>query len=385
MGDWTVPEEERPRGDSQKPVQADAAVPATNNTAPAPAKPVLEAPIAPVAAPADTYNPAGLPSEAAALLSTIAGPESGGRYNVRYGGATFNDYSDHPRIPEVIASGPNKGKTSTAAGRHQFLEGTWDEAAGALGLKNFSPESQDKAAWWLAQRDYSKNTGRDLLADLKAGDMSRVPGALAGTWTSLPGGIEQSTSTGSFADRYAKALANPIAGGTGPVLLSDDALFPSYRGGAANPQTYTFLDAASAALKHETSLGILADHLAIKPFASEPFVWDKAMTDKFADLPKADQQTIRETAVSPDHADYLRSRAMDRLDADKALASQGFMGSAALMLGAGLVDLPGYLAGGVAGRALLAGRAARHCIAHCRTCGSVCSIGRSVGGYEVRS
>lgn len=350
VGDWTLPSE-TPHGDPQKPVEPPPVVPAPT-PAPPSAKAVSESPSTATAA----YNPAGLPPEATALLGTIAGTEAQG-YNVLYGGGRFSNFTDHPRQAIPIVSGPNQGKTSSAAGRYQMLADTWDEAAEAVGAKDFSPANQDKAAWWLAQRDYKARTGRDLLADLRSGDMSRVPAALAATWTSLPGGIEQTTSSGSFAARYAKALGNPLASGTGPALLPDNALFPSYRGGAANPQTFNFLDAANAALKHETTLGIIADRLAMKSFTPEPFVWDKAMQERIADLPKQDQQIIRDTAVSPDHVGYLHDMAMDRLDADKALASQGFLGSTALMFGAGLVDLPGYLAGGVAGRALLTSRA----------------------------
>lgn len=132
-----------------------------------------------------------IPVEGRAFLDTLSGGEAPG-YNVKYGGRTFTDYSQFPKGSAVIKGGPNAGKTSSASGRYQFLEGTWNQQAKKLGLTDFSPENQDMAAWDLAQTVYARQSkGRDLTADLR--DPSRygaIAKALSGTWTSLPGGIE---------------------------------------------------------------------------------------------------------------------------------------------------------------------------------------------------
>lgn len=138
-------------------------------------------------------NPA-IPAEGRALLDRIASTESAGRYDVRYGGRgdkTFVGYGDHPRISEPITSGPDVGKTSSAAGRYQFIAPTWDAQAKKLGLKDFSPANQDAAAWDLAQTEYKARTGKDLLSVLRSGDtaaINDVPRQLSGQWSSLPGG-----------------------------------------------------------------------------------------------------------------------------------------------------------------------------------------------------
>ena len=154
-----------------------------------------------------------------AFLNAMRGGESGGRYNVMYGGKTFDDYSDHPRQPQPIRSGPNAGNVSTAAGADQFLARTWDEAKNALGLPDFSPESQDAAAVWLAERDYGKRTGRNLWDDLEGakdspGKLNYLGSALSKTWTSLPNGAEPNSATAGFGQRLASEFSSQQRGPT---------------------------------------------------------------------------------------------------------------------------------------------------------------------------
>lgn len=156
-----------------------------------------------------------VPPEAWAVLDAIASSESPG-YDVMYGGGRFSDYSQHPNQHVPITSGPNTGSTSTAAGRYQFLNGTWNEQAAKLGLTDFSPGSQDAAAWNLAQEAYRSNTGRDLLADLQSGDTSRIGQALSGTWTSLPGGIEATQTAQGFLGQ----LGQPPAAGAAAQMAA---------------------------------------------------------------------------------------------------------------------------------------------------------------------
>lgn len=133
-----------------------------------------------------------LPREAYDLLDIIAGTESPD-YNTIYGGDRVEDLSWHPNIGVKITKGPHKGEISKAAGRYQFNKATWEEQANRLGLTDFQPESQDLAAWDLADREYRTQTGRELLPDIQAkgGVDTEILRALSGRWTSLPGGIEE--------------------------------------------------------------------------------------------------------------------------------------------------------------------------------------------------
>jgi muramidase (phage lysozyme) len=124
-----------------------------------------------------------LPPAARALLDTISGPESNGAYDVRYspkGDAKFTDFSQHPQIYE---NGP-QGKSS-AAGRYQMVYSTWSPIQKQMGLPDFSPVSQDQAAWHLASTTYQQRTGRDLLTDLNNGNTQMVGPALSGQWATL--------------------------------------------------------------------------------------------------------------------------------------------------------------------------------------------------------
>lgn len=125
--------------------------------------------------------------EIGAFLNTISAAEgtySSKGYNMIVGlgkagaPAYFSDYSQHPNI---IGLRTSKGP-STAAGRYQIVMSTWRRLQKKYPeLKDFSPESQDKAAWLLAQEDYKRKWGRDLGADLKNNVTEYLP-SLKTTW-----------------------------------------------------------------------------------------------------------------------------------------------------------------------------------------------------------
>lgn len=74
-------------------------------------------------------------------------PGKGPQYNIRFGGGKFPSLAQHPG--GTVTSG---GYTSGAAGAYQFMPGTWAGAAKKLGLRDFGPQAQDRAALQLIRQ-----------------------------------------------------------------------------------------------------------------------------------------------------------------------------------------------------------------------------------------
>lgn len=106
------------------------------------------------------------------------------------GGALFHDYTTHP-------DALNKRFDSTAAGRYQIIHPTWLEIVAAIGLKDFSPLSQDLGALWLA---------RAAMPSVDAGDLADAVTGVSHIWASLPGSLA-GQRTNSFADLQAAYVA----------------------------------------------------------------------------------------------------------------------------------------------------------------------------------
>lgn len=174
------------------------------------------------------YEPPGLLDEAAALWDDItdfsggamtpteqqnvtaflrmirvaegtSGPDG---YSTMVGGSLFRSFHDHPRVLVTITSRGQQIKSS-AAGAYQILRGTWDEVRSRLGLPDFSPSSQDRAAVELIRR-------RGALADVRAGRFADALQKCRKEWASLPGaGYGQPEKTvGALFAAYVNAGGN---------------------------------------------------------------------------------------------------------------------------------------------------------------------------------
>lgn len=102
------------------------------------------------------------------------GTDDANGYRRLFGGGLFTGFADHPRITVK-----KSGYTSTAAGAYQILSSTWDETKAYMGLVDFSPASQDKAA-------VGRIAARGALEDVKAGRFTDAVKKCAKEWASLP-------------------------------------------------------------------------------------------------------------------------------------------------------------------------------------------------------
>jgi muramidase (phage lysozyme) len=170
------------------------------------------APSAPVAQPSPDVGRVAstdLQPHQAAFLDAVSAGESNGRYNLRYtpgGGVSFASFNDHPRLYE-----PGPDGQSSAAGRYQIVANTWDGLPREM-RTDFSPVNQDRAAWWLANRDYRAATNRDLNADLQqSGFTPAIASALAPTWTSLRSPSQAQSVYGARLGYYNDAQSPSVA------------------------------------------------------------------------------------------------------------------------------------------------------------------------------
>ena len=122
------------------------------------------------------------------MLRCCEGTSADDGYRIIVGGQRFSitdpnartyQWRDHPRI-YVSSTIRGRRNTSSAAGAYQFLARTWDEQKRILGLADFSPTNQDKAALNLIKR-------QGALDYVKVGNLSMAVRRVSNIWASLPG------------------------------------------------------------------------------------------------------------------------------------------------------------------------------------------------------
>ncbi|CCM77130.1 glycoside hydrolase family 24 protein [Rhizobium mesoamericanum] len=129
-------------------------------------------------------------------LASIRAAEGTARYtdpySVGFGGRQIGDLSQHPGTMSAFSDLSGNRKKTSAAGAYQFLDRTWGNLSGNLGLRDFGPESQDIAAIGLLDQS-------GALDNVLAGDVNGFVNDANGTWASLPGSpYNQPTRTRAF-------------------------------------------------------------------------------------------------------------------------------------------------------------------------------------------
>lgn len=147
-----------------------------------------------------TYMPAATDadtqaSNVAAFLMVIRHAEGTGTpdgYRTMFGYRYFDSFADHPRDPIQFTDKLGRRLWTSAAGAYQFMavsplptggttrSNTWDRMADKLGLIDFSPASQDRAAVGLIDE-------AGALGDVQAGRFDQAIAKVRRIWASLPG------------------------------------------------------------------------------------------------------------------------------------------------------------------------------------------------------
>ena len=193
------------------------------------------------------------------MLAHAEGTSGSEGYRTMFGHDKFDVSNGWKHPDRVVTKG---GYSSTAAGRYQFLTPTWNEASRALGLSDFSPKNQDKAALWLAKR-----RGIDASKQISENDIYR----LGGEWASLEGGPRM-VKGGSYG-KQAKYSAEKA------LKLYDSKLKLAEQGkNVANPVATS---SGTPSLTNNPSVGNPGSgkgkkiylHWAAAPYASNPSGW----------------------------------------------------------------------------------------------------------------
>ena len=147
------------------------------------------------------------------LISYAEGTQANGYYTT-FGGGRQSSLATHENRRKSFKQTDGKTNTSSAAGRYQFLKGTWDGLARQYGLKDFSERSQDIGALALIAQ-------KGQLERVVAGDVKGAVSKLGSIWASFPSSTyKQGKKSWDAIDRF--------LGGSGTSSAPAVAQQPTY-------------------------------------------------------------------------------------------------------------------------------------------------------------
>lgn len=156
-------------------------------------------------------------------------------YNTMFGNTRINDLSKHPGVSKGFKQTDGKSNTTTAAGRYQFLKGTWNNLASKYGLSDFSARNQDIGALALIAE-------KGQLQNVLNGNLREAVSKLGGVWASLPSSnYKQNKHSWATIDQYltngtwnGKATAPSAGISVGTSTTPTEPVLPTYQ--AEQPQ-----------------------------------------------------------------------------------------------------------------------------------------------------
>lgn len=235
-------------------------------------------------------------------LDIIAASEKAD-YNTTFGGGTFDDFSRHPNIQKKFRQKDGKVNSSGAAGRYQFLKGTWDDLRKQYGLTDFSPRNQDIGAIALLDRAKGKD-GKSALQSALEGDFTSMVEKSGSTWASFPSAPSKYSQPKHGWNKMNKIIAN--AGGTPLPESQATAMTASqgaeyseqhrYNTGIQNPVYGVTEDDSTRELQAEL-FNFNSDQQQTTPFAdvfkvADPTQVATVQQTQFVDIPEVYNQAI---------------------------------------------------------------------------------------------
>lgn len=148
------------------------------------------------------------------LISYTEGTEKHGAATA-FGGGKLGSLNDHPRYSKEFTQTDGTKNRTSAAGKYQFLKGTWDGVAKQYGLEDFGAHNQDLAAVALLE-------SRGAIPALLKGDFETAVRKTGKEWASLP------TAPSSYKQgKKSWAKVNKFLGGDYGSATSDTAQEPT--------------------------------------------------------------------------------------------------------------------------------------------------------------
>lgn len=169
------------------------------------------------------------------LISYTEGTQTHGAATA-FGGGKLSNLSDHPRYSKRFKQTDGTWNKTSAAGKYQFLKGTWDGVAKQYGLTDFGPRNQDLGAVALL-------VSRGAMPALLKGDFTTAVQKTGKEWASLPtapAAYKQGTKKWSQVNQFLAGKGVSVtpsgAESAASILPPTQATQPSYT--APNLQNY---------------------------------------------------------------------------------------------------------------------------------------------------